>query len=128
MEFAWCEFRKVREGNSKFVKSIHRLKLFPQADEGKVKFNWSEPGGRWTYDAGCKLMYIEFNGCRNVDEPVRRHALRDRGDGSFQLIPYEDEIYRTEGLWSSNSVPHYNDSNCHIVMQKLTFPDGVDSK
>ena len=122
MEFAWCEFKEGRAEGNTFAKSMHRLKLFPQASGGNVKFNWGSPHGTWSYDAGHKLMFIEFEGCQDKDEPDRRHALRDRGNGNFQLIPYDDDIYQASGIWTDSSVPHKNFNNW-IVMQRIEFPD-----
>ena len=67
-------------------------------------------------------MFIDFYGGTKEDEPDRRHALRDRGDGRFQLIPNRDEIYRTAGMWSHGSVPHHNYVG-QMVMQKIALPD-----
>ena len=122
MEFAWCEFTKGREPGCVFAKTMNRLKLFPQTSGGKVKFNWDAPGGRWTYADGVQLMLIEFasQSC-GPNSPNRRHALRDRGDGSFQLIPWDNEIYNDiAGIWTEGTIPHknYND----IVMQKIALP------
>ena len=115
MEFAWCEFENQDV-------SVNRLKLFPQTSGGKVKYNWDAPGGHWTYADGAQLMLIEFASQRcGPYAPNRRHALRDRGDGSFQLIPWDNEIYNdSAGIWTEGTIPHknYND----IVMQKIALP------
>ena len=88
-----------------------------------VKFNWDEPGGQWAYDSGEKVMLIEFKSkwvSRN--QPNRRHALRERDDGSFQLIPADHEVYHdSTGVWTPDSIPHKNWNN--IIMQKIAFPD-----
>ena len=123
MEFVWCEFAKGREAGNVFAKSMNRLKLFPQASGGNVKFNWDEPGGRWAYDSGKRLMLIEFkSACHYQTTPNRRHLLQERSDGSFQLLPSAHEIYDdSAGIWTAGTVLHKN-RNC-IVMQKVAPPD-----
>ena len=122
MEYAWAEFASGRNAGGVFVKTVNRLKLLRQASGGKVKFNWDEPGGHWTYIPVAKLMLIEFASQRcGPEAPNRRHALRDRGDGSFQLIPSDNEIYNeSTGHWTEGSIKHYNRND--IVMQKIAYP------
>ena len=125
MEFAWCEFAQgsMHPGNV-FCKSMNRIRLFPQASGGKVKFNWDEAGGRWWYDVNNKLMFIEFKSqWHKPSVPNRQHAFRERDDGSFQLIPYDDnEIYNNSaGIWTPGTVAHYNKNV--IVLQKIKLPE-----
>ena len=121
MEFAWCEFAKWGESGCVFSKTMNRLKLFPQESGGEVKFNRDTPGGHWTYAVGAHLMLIEFVSPNRGRAPNRRHALRDRGDGSFQLIPWDNEIYNdSTGNWTEGSIKHYNRND--IVMQKIAYP------
>ena len=87
MEFAWCEFVRGKDGNT-FMKTVNRIKLFPQGTGGQVKFNWDEADGRWTYNSSSNQMFIEFKSGLSKHAAKRRHALQERDDGSFQLIPW----------------------------------------
>ena len=119
-EFVWCEFAGRHEPGKVFAKSMNRIKLFPQAEGGKIKFNWEEPAGWWLYHEEKKLMLIEFKSSYETI-PDRRHALLERDDGSFQLLPFNDKVYYNDGFWSAGTVPHKNE-NC-IIMQKIAPPD-----
>ena len=121
MEFAWCEFAIGKQEGNSFVKTINRIKLFPQAEGGTIKFNWEEKGGRWLYDEDAGILFIEFKSPNKGTVPNRRHALRQRDDGNFQLLPWDNEIYRREGKWTEGTVPHKNWNT--IIMQKILFPD-----
>ena len=72
MEFVWCEFAgRRREPGSFFAKSMNRIKLFPQTEGGKIKFNCEEPTGSWLYDEEKKLMLIEFKSSYKAATPDR---------------------------------------------------------
>ena len=125
MEFAWAEYKKGKEVEF-FVKSIHRIKLFPPKQGGFVKFNSNEQGGRWWYNEDTRIMFIEFNGSSSSSKN-RRHALYYRGEGHYDLIPHDDPIYNVDNIWSANSIPHMN-KYCHIVMQRVHFPEVANSE
>ena len=100
MEFAWAEYKKGSQVEF-FVKSMHRIKLFPQSQGGCVKFNSNEPGGRWWYNEDTRIIFIEFNGCSD-SFPDRRHALYYRGEGHYDLIHHDDPIYKHScNIWSA---------------------------
>ena len=124
MEFEWAEYK---EGKSVafFVKSMHRIKLFSHLQGGCVKFNWGDEGGRWWYEEDTRIMFIEFNGSSSSSKN-RRHALYYRGEGHYDLIPHDDPIYAAN-IWSANSIPHMN-KYCHIVMQRVHFPEVAGSE
>ena len=91
-----------------------------------MKFNSNEQGGRWWYNEDTRIMFIEFNGS-SYSSPDRRHALYYRGEGHYDLIPHDDPIYNVDNIWSADSIPHMNKS-CHIVMQRVHFPQVGNSE
>ena len=119
MEFVWVEFTRNEEGML-YIKSTNRIKLFRHADGGMIKFNGEKPGGAWLYDEEKKLMLVEFVSSFK-QQPARRHALLEREDGSFQLLPYSHEVYSHNDEWNAGTVPHMNQN--YIIMQKIAPPD-----
>ena len=85
-----------------------------------MKFNSNAEGGRWWYSEDTRIMFIEFNGSSSSSKS-RRHALYDRGEGHYDLIPHDDPIYNVDNIWSAGGIPHMNKS-CHIVMQRVHYP------
>ena len=120
MEFVWVEFTPNQEGML-YIKTTNRIKLFRHADGGKIKFNGETPGGKWRYDETQKMMFVEFVSSFKP-QPARRHALLERDDGSFQLLPYSHEVYSHNDEWNAGTVPHMNQN--YIIMQKI-FPPSV---
>ena len=120
MEFCYCEFNHGK--TNWFMKSINRIKLFPQREGGDIKFNCEARTGRWSYDGATKMMLIEFKSSK-YPVPDRRHAFLERGDGSFKLLPTSDAVYTQNDLWTPESVEHLNDLkwSC-IIMQKVALP------
>ena len=120
MEFVWVEWTPNQEGML-YIKTTNRIKLFRHADGGTIKFNGETPGGAWLYDEKKKLMLVEFVSSFKP-QPARRHALLERDDGSFQLLPYSHEVYSHNDEWHAGTVPHMNEN--YIIMQKI-FPPSV---
>ena len=133
MEFVWSEWAwatgsvdELEPGPDdteafQFMKSWNRLRLMPEEKQHRVKFNKNDPAGFWHYDDATKMLFIEFHATYYVSAPNRRHAFRERDDGSFQLLGPAPQIYHDRvPVWTKNSIVHKNWND--IVLQKIQPP------
>ena len=115
MEHSWSVFK---DGKVTFTT---RLKLSPTEKGRKVIWQWTKPQGHWDYIEVPPLLLMEFyGGTYYRGEPLRRHAFAALDDTSFQLLENRHPIYEEIGLWTEESIVHFNDST--VMLQRIRQP------
>ena len=113
MECVWVEV--TADGK---IRSTHRLALGSHKTGAEVFFGQdSQSKGQWTYinpPGWAGFILVEFAASRK-DIPKRRHALQQNGPNEFLLMPPNHPMYK-ESLWSSKSVPHFNENRIMMIV------------